>query len=363
MAANKRVFYAIRKAGIAPLGSTAYEVIHGAQSIGVTTTFNLEQAFELGQIAVYENIEGIPDIEITTEKVLDGWPPVYLLATQGASTATLLGRAKKSCILGMGIYPDTYEASTGNPVTEVHMSGLYVSSFGYEATVDGNVTENVTLIGNNKLWVGTAGETSGSFSNGTHWDGTSSISTNTDQPYSISLSGGIQRRQDIIFGYGTGNVSLIGGVPGSLNPTGFNIQNVTTGEFAVHVQRMAINVDLGREDMFELGRKGPYHKFVNFPVEVTSEVGIISVSGDMISATEEGISGTVGNKYNLMDRRIRLVLREGLRVDCGSKNKLSSIGVTGGDTGGGNEEITYTYSTWNDCTVTHPRDPTTALRV
>ena len=38
---------------------------HGVQSAAVTTTFNLEQAFELGQLSIYENIEGVPDIEVT----------------------------------------------------------------------------------------------------------------------------------------------------------------------------------------------------------------------------------------------------------------------------------------------------------
>ena len=84
--ANDRIFYACQAVSIQPLTSPNASVgymVHGLQSVGVTTNFNLEQAFELGQIEIYENIEGTPDVEITLEKVLDGYPLVYHLATVG----------------------------------------------------------------------------------------------------------------------------------------------------------------------------------------------------------------------------------------------------------------------------------------
>jgi len=363
VAANKRVFYAIQKAGFAPVGSIAFTSVHGLQTLNTTTTFNLEQVFEIGQLAIYENIEGIPDIEVTMEKVLDGWPPLYTLATQGSATDTLVGRSNVEATLGIAIYADSQTSATGTPVTEVHMSGVFVSSFGYEVTVDGNATESCTLVGNNKIWVGTAGETAGTFSDGTHWDGTSSIAGNDDQPYAISGSGGVNRREDVLFG--SGNTVLPFEIPGIVQldaGSGYNITDAA-GNYAAHVQRISISVDLGRENMFELGRRGTYHKYVTFPVEVTSEIGILSVSGDMISAHEDGLfsEGTCG-KYNLTNQSIKLMLCEGLQVDCRSRNKLASVGVTGGDAGGGNQEITYTYTNFNDCIVRHPQDPTVALR-
>lgn len=371
MPANKRVFYAIEKAGIAPLGSTNYETIHGLQSIGITTTFNLEQVFELGQLAIYENIEGIPDVEVSTEKTLDGWAPVYLLATQSddagdsPTTATLVGRSNSQCIMAMGIFPDTQLSASGVPVTEVHMSGLFMSSFSYEMTVDGNASESCSLIGNDKLWVGTNGEVAGTFNDGTHPDGTSSIDDNTDQPYSISTSGGIQRREDILFGSGDYpnllNSWLPGDIPGLTYDAGsekyYNLLG-GTGAYDAHIQRISVSVDLGREDMFELGQRSSFHKFVNFPTEVTSEFTILSVSGDMVSALENGLS----NNLNLTDQTTKIFMREGLQVDLGTKNKLASVGMTGGDATGGNQEISYTYTNFNDCTVQHPNDPVADLR-
>ena len=97
---NYRIFYAIQQIAFAKEGWEAagnFKEAHGVQSVGITTTFNLEQAFELGQLAIYENIEGIPDIEVTIEKVLDGYAPIYCLATRGASNTTLTGVLSVMC--------------------------------------------------------------------------------------------------------------------------------------------------------------------------------------------------------------------------------------------------------------------------
>ena len=55
---NKRIYYAVHQVGIkadsAP-GANFTEV-HGAQSVGMTTNFNLEQVFELGQTDVYKGL-------------------------------------------------------------------------------------------------------------------------------------------------------------------------------------------------------------------------------------------------------------------------------------------------------------------
>jgi len=76
VAINNRIFFAIQALGFAPDGvvsssgdPSGFVTAHGVQSVGITTTFNLEQVFELGQLELYENIEGIPDIELTAQKV------------------------------------------------------------------------------------------------------------------------------------------------------------------------------------------------------------------------------------------------------------------------------------------------------
>ncbi len=44
--ANNRVYWAVQAVGLKPDGDTGgYTALHGAQSVGLDTTFNLEQVF------------------------------------------------------------------------------------------------------------------------------------------------------------------------------------------------------------------------------------------------------------------------------------------------------------------------------
>ena len=60
MSLNDRIFYATQAVGIHGHGDGGNvlpaEMVHGLQSVGINTTFNLEQAFELGQIEIYEKV-------------------------------------------------------------------------------------------------------------------------------------------------------------------------------------------------------------------------------------------------------------------------------------------------------------------
>jgi hypothetical protein len=369
-----RVYFASKRAGIAPDGSLSYLTLRGLQSLGMTTTFNLEQVFEIGQLAIYENIEGIPDVSLEMEKVLDGNCPLYLLATQQAAGASLSGRSAAKCQVAVSIYNDAAgdtNSATGVANAEAVMSGMFVSAVSYSATVDGNATESLTMVGNDKVWIGmTAGSLMLPTRQVTYID--EPFVNDDDEPRSISGSGGVNRREDVLFVYPGGwdcGVDANGSVSGDgtvlpselpgITSSGTN-EKAADGSYGCHVQNISMSVDLGREEIFELGRRGLYHRYVTFPVEVTTEIGVHSVSGDLISATEEGVNvstGTCITGTNLSNQTIRLHMCEGLQVDVGKKNKLASVGVTGGDTGGGNEEITYTYTNFNVMSVYHQEDP------
>jgi hypothetical protein len=359
---NNRIFYATRKAGIAPLGSTTYTTVRGMQSAGVTTNFNIEQVFEIGKLQVYQNVEGVPDVSIDLEKVLDGYSPMYTLATQQGTAPSLIGRSNARCTLAMSIYPDTNLTAEGTPGAEVQLSGLYVSSVGYNVAVGGRARETLSLVGNNKVWVNLiAGTSFASYGDG-------NVFTNSFNPKAIAGSGGVNGYESVLFTYAAnpgrdinGTVSGIGTVlpqdiPG-ISSSGTN--NIVAGVRQAHPQSVNASVDLTREDLFELGRRGPYFKFVNFPVTVTTEIAIIASSGDLVSCLEDGINAAdgCGVGTNLSDRTIRLHMCEGLQLDLGKKNILSSVGMTGGDAGGGNVEVTYTYTNQNDFSVYHPQDP------
>ena len=364
MPQNNRIFYACQAVALAPCflesPHTAPEIYlaHGVQSVGITTNFNLEQAFELGQIQIYENIEGLPDVEVTLEKVLDGYPLVYHLASPKATSANLVGRSKERCCVGLGIYDESKDVVQGAAPVEVYMSGMYLSSVSYTFPTDGNSTESVTLVGNHKIW-NTSPKLllSTVITNANNQMPTGINDVGIDKPAALALgSGGVQRRENVNMSSCILPVSIYGVV-------GTGVGNNWTSETSspkAHVQNCTISTDFGREDILELGRKAPYYRAPNFPIEVTCELEVIAISGDFVSAYEEGVqsyNGTVNEGNNTAEERIKIVLDDGTFFDLGQKNRLSSVTYGGGDAGGGNATITYSYTNFNDLIVGHNLDP------
>jgi len=383
---NKRIFYAAQQVSISDtqgdVTMTAAEAVKGVQSVGIATNYNLEQVFELGKLSIYENIEEIPDVSITLSKVLDGNALIYHMATQEASLAdaepTLVGRSNTSCQVGLGIYPDTDTATSGeSAVSAMVASGMFISDVSYSFPLDGNASEDVTLVGNNKAWRHQPNY--GDALNSTFSGYQSNIDvlrgiSESDSPADTDTA--VSRRQDLLFGDGgtahNKTLDTNGQIDDAdltvLPPEIFGITNSGTnekdsdGNFGAHLSNITVSATLGREQINELGRKSPYHRFVSFPVEVTTEVEATSHSGDMVSAIEDGIfnTGTAacdGSDSNLKDRTIRIAVCEGTRIYCGLKNKLSAVNYGGGGTDGGNVTVTWTWTTFNDMTVIHPQDP------
>jgi hypothetical protein len=358
MSSNNRIFYACQGVAIAnhgtPIGSySTGNMVHGLQSIGVNTTFNLQQAFELGQIEIYENIEGTPDVEVTLEKVLDGYPLIYLMASTGVagtSASGLVARSKSRCDLRLGIFDESSSnigsstPNSGKSEVEIYCSGLYISSVSYKVPVDGNATESVTLVGNNKTWL-TSSNVAISQTMASEFDG-------TDSPLALGVagaaSGGIQRREDVILSSSILPASIKG-----VNGTGIG-NGISGGHATVHIQNFSCSTDFSREDVLELGRKTPYYRPAGFPVQVKCDIEAITTSGDFVSAYENGDSsfyGTVASGDNTQQESISLYLRGGMRFDLGTKNRLASVSYGGGDATGGNVSCTYSYQNFNELYV------------
>lgn len=354
--ANRRIYYAIQQVRLGNVEGTPTE-IHGLQSVGMTTNFNLEQVFELGQLEIYQNIEEVPEIEVTLNKVLDGYPLIYTLATEEgtsvgafvASTPTLTGRQNARVDMELTIYDDTQQSATGNSISKVNCNGMYVSSVSYTFPVDGNFTEDVTLVGNDKVWA-------------TSQSNTGAFTTNDDEPLADE---GVGRRQYLDIA----SCVFPTEIPGCENG-GVLTDNSASGlGWSTHFQNITVSCDLGREAINELGRFAPYHRYVTFPVEVTSEFEVLAIEGDNINATEEGYytydgegnpveatdenTGSCSARFNLRNQTVFLQTCEGTKIYLGTKNKLSSVNYTGGDTGGGNVTVTYSYTTFNDFVVAH----------
>jgi hypothetical protein len=380
---NKRVFYATQGVAIGDMGATGVKdawgasdggtfvgsgnmiIMHGLQSLGVNTNFNLEAVQELGQLSIYENVEDVPDIEATMERVLDGYTMAYHAATITAADPTLSGRANARADLRMIIGLDTDSAvSSGDSLAaELYCSGMYWSSCGINLPTDGNFTESLTLVGNNKKWIsstGTAGILLGA-GGVVH----SIFAFGNDSP--DSPDSGVLRRNNFLTGstlvtrggnsFVTVLPSFITGVTNNGSSTGANGASAfkncgTVNTDNVHVQSISFSVDAGREAINQLGTYAPYYRYVTFPVQVSTEITVIAVGGDNIDAVENVPSGG-----NLSNHTIQVCLDDSTVIQVGNKNKLTSISYGGGDAGGGNAEITYSMQNNNDFVVLHSGDP------
>lgn len=357
--ANDRIHYPIQQVAFRKPGTTVFREAHGVQSVSMTTTFNLDQAFELSQLAIYENIEGIPDVEVTMTKLLDGYPLLFCLATasdaSGGAYANpdLAGRAGAETILQLGIWDESLSSVQGAPDTYVEMSGLTVSSLTYNFPLEDNFTEDITLVGNRRVW-----DTYNSASCPAPWTLTSASAAsafvnNDDAPIG---SGGVNRREDMIFATTAAEASNADYTILPADIFGVNPDGSKSG--FVHVASITVSADLTREDLYELGRRSPYKRSLQFPIEVTCDIEVTSVSGDQVNAIDDcgGAVAACTVSQNLQDRKIRIATCEGTRIYLGQKNKLSSVTYGGGDAGGGNVTTTYSYTTFNDLTVLHSGD-------
>lgn len=378
--ANNRIYYATHSVAIKPnTGALTFatgHLLHGAQSAGINSNFNLVPVSELGHQSIYENIEGIPDVEVNIQKTLDGHPLAYHLATTEATSPTLGGRSTSRCDIGLAVYPDTNTYASGTPTSVCVISGAYPNSVAYNFTSDGLWTEDVSFVGNDCLWTTAPGTATGTPNYGESDMATMpTITWNAHMPAVDSPLGvvGVAQSQDFMWDLPTG--TLTADVNRAVNHADvtvlpLEIEGITasgTNSYdgtarSAHVQSISVSTSFNRETITELGRRGPYSRTITFPTEVTSEFTVTSSRGSLVSHVEGGIFGTGTSvcsteRANLRNRTIRLCSCEGIRVFLGVKNKLASVNYAGGDAGGGNVTTTYTYTNNNDFTIMHQNDP------
>lgn len=357
MARNQRIFYACQAVAITTrgLGRVARDnIVQGVQSVGMSSTFTLDQVFELGQIEIYENIEQIADVEVTIEKVIDGYNLIYDLATDGSCKTDLVAASKSRCDVLVAIYDDGVSHATGVPRNVCYNSGMFVSSVAYSYTVDGSATESVTLVGNDRFWHNIGQSTASAAANYAPFVDSAG---NKGQvialaPTGIWSSGSLVHNPTYAFNSGldspkSGVVRKVDvDLANSTLPYVVKSQRGDDSGFAyggAHVQSISVSTDFGQENIQELGRFGPYHRFATFPIEVTCEFEVIATSGDLVNVS--------GNAPNLSNETIIVKDGAGTVLNLGTKNKLASVSYSGGDTGGGNATITYSYSNFNVLTV------------
>ncbi len=186
----------------------------------------------------------------------------------------------------------------------------------------------------------------------------------------IVVGSGIQRREEVEIRRSILPVDIpgvitpsISGIDGAFVNGGFGsegpgtalgltqlIGDANTDFITEHLQTITLNIDLGREDIFELGRFRPFVKNIPFPAEVTASFEVVTAQGDLVDAVSDL---DCVDSPNTSVNTIIIRTCDGLQVDLGDGNVLTGIDQGGGEAGGGNLTITYNFRTFNVFNVSH----------
>ena len=291
-----RVYFASQ--GLSVSGIT----VEGAQSVGISVNYNLEQAFQLGRLAIYDNIVTDGEVTVTASKNLDGNKTMFGL--MGGGNVGGYGDTRVNIVVAS----NTNESDTSlNSSAQVctTMTGCYLSSLSYTFPSDGFATEEISWITDNKSIEGTVNAPS---------------ATGAENVYRHHVSWSGVHEND-------------------------NVTNIS------------VSTDLGREAMFKLGSFRPYHRFANFPFEVTVEFTVANTGVDNTVVDLDGVTCTGnGSLPALTDIFVYVCDSNQNTANVGYTFtmrgcRLSAVSQDGGDTGGGNASTTYTYITYNNLNV------------
>ena len=338
-------------------GNAKMEILSGVQSVGFSSSVEFEQVFELGHLQIFENIEGSPSCEMTIERIL-GLGTSSLFEMFCTSETRNYGinmsnfASDRGCSARLSVQADgsvmtnTATLTTGDKLYGFQIDG-FTSNYSISAQTDGAVTESLGIAGVNLSLIPS---------------GTSGKSRQVKPATSTPL--GTFRRQDCNFQFTSlANGEMSGG----------------TTSYA-RVQSASINIDVGREDLLEMGRKGPYIRYASFPVEVTCDVeynvdrGVDTINGGRFQQGQQMASIDSDSNCDLNPSEGYVVEIKGSRKysatgDLGCTNgsesggtqynflaaisgaKLQSQSWSGGDTGGGVVTISESYTSFNAARV------------
>lgn len=345
--ANTRHFYANSALYVKKAGATgSYSFVRGIQSASDSFDLPADYLLQWGMVGLYEAVDGTSTVTFDCEKLIDGSTPLYLAATEGSTAAGLTARSEARTMLCVGVYPSEFDYVSGTPTRVFEYSGLQPTNISYEFSTDGAFKETMSFVGSYAEWKAGAPKYGTLPSNPT--------ASGTDVPPALTAcSGGVQFKENFRF-TGTYPTLLPTFIPGI---TSSGTMTMSNGCPTIPVQSVSVSVDLSREDVPRLGCKSPYARLAQFPVDVTTEITILSQSGHGLDMTETG-STLVGCEYtNAPSSTLRFSTDSGLIIDLGTKNKLTSVTQTFGDTGGSNATYSLSFTNKSVMSVFHPNDP------
>ena len=298
---SNRIFYASQAVSIAATNGSP-TAIQGAQSVTIATSYKVDKYNQLGHTSVLNSIAMPPEVEVTITKNLDGSPTMF-----GTYGATLVGLANTQKDIYVGVGDDTaLELASG---AAIKMTGCYLKSVKYAMQIEGAFTEECSFVGGDKQLSGT-------------------LSAPTTSGAKV-----LTRR----------------------NFAGSTLPSEVAG---LKIQSVSISADLGREALYELGNPVAFFRSPTFPAEITCEISVLAQAASDETAFPEGSEAGCDTDNLPLEQPISIVLCDagsgsGYTFNLGDKCILQSVNYSGGDTGGGNVTITYSYTTSNSLTVTN----------
>jgi hypothetical protein len=316
--ANKRIWWALHQV---KLDGTNLE---GVQSVGVDISVAGKDIIDWGQLELLRYCQDRPEATITIERFLpDPFSPLYF-DDASKNIASFIGLGGSGSLKEYAIEL-LYEGSNS-----IKFLYCLLTELSYSFTVDGKATE------------------SSSFTTHTVETGEELLAPSTD-------SGDIVRRHKI-----TG-VSLPYEVTQAIIP-----DTRQDGTPTYVLQSFNISTSIGYGEMIDYGKwytgaNQNKWKYLETPIETTCEISAVARSGNLIKFSPNDYNFTAGvaspsqslaglntslSESGDPNRSIT-ISAGGKTFDLGSKNYLTATGMTGGDTGGGNAEVTFGYSNRN----------------
>lgn len=352
--------------------------LNGVQSVGVNSDFPSNSIVDVGRFQKKFNYYGKQSFEITIERVIDQTsdffyhvdPSNYISGKTGYEQTHMLnpnnigpcgesdgsGKSLKNYDVTILYGSDTVDMlkdNTGN-IQSITYRNCLITSISYSISADSGaaVTESVTLTS-------------------TEADFNETDISQFDNIPSSAESGNIIKRADIDILPPKGASPKTSGTQ-SILPTeiteilnlGDANTNTLDGEKILGVNNIQINANINYSEVPDIGYwrstdndQANLYRYVVLPIEITCAFSATLRSPyqrdlPFTDTTFSAADGSTSSKvWNTANKKIRIVAEKFPSPptstyfiwDLGDHNYLTDISYTGGDTGGGNTEITLTY--------------------
>tara|TARA_B100001778_G_scaffold258299_2_gene218539 strand:+ start:2452 stop:3435 length:984 start_codon:yes stop_codon:yes gene_type:complete len=308
---NSRIFYGLQNVSISTDDTAGnLQTIRGVQSVGTSSTTNIETFSSFGSIAATSILQDM-DLEITMEVGIGSWTTALSRIGYAGFSSGFFDTTKKVRI--------TYDV--GGTTKYVELNAI-LTSYSAQLGTDGPATESLTF------------QNAGNAGFGTETAGTTPL---PEAPSSLDLCGVFTRPDMHNFHrkYRADCCSTAGPV---LN----TVSNATS---------WSISMDASNEKVSVLGQSMPFGKFASFPVETSMEVEMHLDPSSSMGSFNSG-SVTSGTLADVCYDPTVILGPDGSSATSKSWNlhraRQSGQSRSGGDVGGGNVTVSESYTGYND---------------